>query len=50
MTKVKTVSTQRKRRGRHLDGAHGEGGASGMLVIFLDLSIDYLSVDIIIIL
>lgn len=50
MTKVKTVTIQRKRRGCHLDGVHGEGGTSRMLVIFLDLSGDYLSVDIIIIL
>lgn len=48
MTKVKMTATQRREGGRLLNGAHGERGASGMLVIFLHLSPTYLSVHMII--
>lgn len=50
MTKVETVPIQKGEEVNHQDRACGEGGASGMLVIFLDLSSGYLSVHIIIIL
>lgn len=53
MTEVKTIKPEVKpeeRGGRHLDGAHGEGGASGRLAIFLNPGRGYLSIHIIIIL
>lgn len=50
MRKVKAVAPQRREGGRLPDGACGEGGAPGMLVICLDLSPSYLSVHVIIIL
>ena len=40
MTQVKIVANRSRGgggEGHHLDGAHGEGGASGWLAIFLDL-------------